>query len=533
MIRRLVASLPPALLALALIVLVPATAGAQTQLTGQTSGGAYYNIMVPDGWTPANGLVIWNHGFDLSPIAPEPDLGPLAAVQLAEGYAVAASSYSLIGWALFETAQDLRDMVDVFEEEFGTPDLVLVYGASLGGIVTAQAIEIAELGNVVGAMPICGALAGSRLWDGGFDLRLLYDAICGDVPGAAIPGGAGGLSFPPDPTFDTTALGFAVNACTGILTPMLRTPEQQARLDQLLEITGLPENFVLTDMGFSTFGLFDLVYDPRKLGGAIPFANADVDYGDAGINATIERVEADQTARRRLVDNYTPSGKVGDVKIVALHTDKDGLVLVENESWYASAVPDENFTVGIVVEDVPTHCDFTEAEVVAAWETLRGWVAGLPQPGAANLQAACEGIVAGGLAQGPCRIDPGFAVPDLSGRVRPRQECVEDATTMCLRDGRFKVEITWTDFEGGSGPGHVSGLQTAETGSFWFFDSDNIELFVKSLDGRQFNGNYWIFYGSLTNVDFEMTVTDTVSGLQKTYSNASGTFASVGDIDAF
>ncbi|MEE8522950.1 MAG: hypothetical protein V3T72_03380 [Thermoanaerobaculia bacterium] len=99
--------------------------------------------------------------------------------------------------------------------------------------------------------------------------------------------------------------------------------------------------------------------------GAMPFDNADVDYGDAGINATIQRVQADQTARRRLFDHYTPSGKVGDVKIVSLHTDKDGLVLVENESWYAEAVPDQNLTVGIVVEDVPSHCGFTEADTVS------------------------------------------------------------------------------------------------------------------------------------------------------------------------
>ncbi len=529
MIRRPVFSIAPALLAL--LILVPAFAGAQTQLTGQTSGGAFYNIVVPDGWTPADGLVIWNHGFDLSPIMPEPNLGPLFALQASEGYAVAASSYSLPGWALFETATDLRDMVDAFEAEFGVPEQILIYGASLGGIVTAQAIEVADLGNVVGAMPICGALAGSRLWDGAFDLRLMYDAVCGDVPGAAIPGGATGLPFPPDPSFDQTALGLAVAACTGV--PGFRTAEQQARLDKLLEVSGLPEEFLLIDMGFSTFGMFDLIFDPRKLGGAMPFDNVNVDYGDAEINATIERVQADQAARQRLWDYYTPSGKVGDVKIVSLHTDKDGLVLVENESWYAEAVPAENLTFGVVVEDVPSHCDFNEAEIVAAWEALRGWVAGLPQPAPADLQATCQGLVAGGLAEGPCRIDGRFETPDLSERVRPRQDCVADATTMCLRDGRFKAQIEWTDFNGGSGQGRVSDLQTADTGSFWFFDSENIELFVKALDGRQANGNYWIFYGSLTNVSFEMTVTDTISGLQKVYSNGSGSFASVGDIDAF
>ena len=46
-----------------------------------------------------------------------------------------------------------------------------------------------------------------------------------------------------------------------------------------------------------------------------------------------------RTARRRLLENFTPTGRVGDVKIVSLHTDKDGLVIVENESEYAATVP--------------------------------------------------------------------------------------------------------------------------------------------------------------------------------------------------
>ncbi len=525
-----------AILALALAVLIPAAAAAQTQLTGQTSGGAYYNILVPDGWTPANGLVIWNHGFRFSPTGPEPDLGPLAALQLAEGYAVAASGYSLIGWSVFETVADNREMVDAFEAAFGAPQHILVYGASLGGIVTAQAIEVGNLGNVVGAMPICGAVAGSRMWDGGLDLRVIYDAVCGDVPGAAIPGS--GLPFLPDPSFDQTGLALAVRACTGIPVPGLPdappTVEQAARLAKILAVTGLPASFLLTDMTFAAFGLADVLYDPRKLGGGMAFDNAHVDYGDPEINAAVQRVVADPAARRRLVDNYTPSGRVGDVKIVSLHTDKDGLVIVENENEYAAVVPPGNLTVGIVVEDVPSHCDFTEAETVGAWEALRAWVAGQPQPSAAVLQQTCQAIVFGGLAEGPCRIDPGFVVPDLDDRIRPRETCVPGPTTLCLGDGgRFRTEITWTDFQGNSGPGRTTNFATPDTGSFYFFDSDNIEMVVKALDGRQFNGRFWIFYGSLTNVGVEMTVTDTDNGLTKTYSNPLGSFASVGDTSAF
>lgn len=520
--------------ALSMMLCGGVAAHAQTELRGQTSGGAHFWIMVPDEWEPADGLVIWNHGFDLSPIGPVDDLGPLAALQLSEGYAVAASSYSLTGWALFETVSDNEEMVRAFEAEFGVPDQVIVTGASLGGIVTAQAIEQADLGNVVGAMPICGAVGGSRVWDGGVDLRLIYDAICEDVPGAAIPGGANGLPFPPDPTFGPEALGLAVNACFGLLQPPgTQTMDQIDRLARIVDATGLPESFILTDMGFSTFGLADLVYDPRKLAGGQAFVNTDVGYGDAQLDADIARVTADQAVRQRLFDHFTPQGRVGDTKIVSIHTDKDGLVIVENQSSYAEVVPADQLTIGIVVEDEPSHCGFTEGELVSAWESLRGWVAGQSQPTASSLQATCEALVAGGLAMGPCRIDPGFMVPEIDGRVRPRSSCVADADTLCLNEGRFRAEVDWEDAMGRTGSGRTLASGGDRSGAFYFFDPDVFELTVKAIDGRERNGRFWIFFGSLTNTAFALTVTDTVTGLEKVYENPLGSFSSVGDTAAF
>lgn len=521
-------------IAIVAIALLPATAVAQTVVEGQTDSGAYHMFMVPDGWQPADGLVIWNHGFSLSPVGPVSDLGPLVDLQLSEGYAVAASSYSQTGWALFQAPGDLEAMFGEFVDQFGMPDQTFVTGASLGGAVTLQALETANLGNVVGAMPICGAIAGSRNWFAGLDLRLIYDAVCGSVPGAAIPGGASGLPFPLDPGFDTNAMAAAVHACTGILAPAsLRTPEQAARLATILDIGGIPESFLLTDMGYVTFALADLSWDPTKLGGMPALSNTDVDYGDADVNANIARVSADPATAQFLLDHYTPNGQVGNTKIVSIHTDKDGLVFVENESEYAAVVPPENLSVGIVVEDVPSHCGFTSAETVAAWETLRGWVAGLPQPDAVALQATCQAIDAGGLAPGPCRFDPTYDVADLDDRVLPRLTCDEDMDTLCLLDGRFQAEVEWTDFQDQSGSGRVSDVRTAKTGVFYFFDPENLEITVKALDGRGHNGRFWIFYGSLTNVEFELTVTDTTTGLTKVYENPSGNFASVGDTTAF
>lgn len=392
-------------------------AQAQTTMTGRTGGGAYTTIAVPPTW---NGqLVLWNHGFTLDPPAPNPSLGPLADLMLSEGYAVAASSLSETGWATFKAPNDLKELVGKFTASFGRPSAIWIYGGSLGGAITAEALEDANLGNVVGAYTFCGALAGSPNWNGGVDLRLIYDAVCGGVPGAAIPGGAEGL--PKNDPLDANGLALRVNACTGILLPAAaRTPEQTARLATILTTARIPESFLLTDMGFATFGLRDLVDDQAKLHGKIGVGNASVDYGDPVINNDIARVSPNPGAANRLEANFTPTGAIGPVKVVALHTDKDGLVVVENLSAYAHVVDPKNLATAVAVEAIPTHCGFTPAETVAGWEALRAWVAGGPHPNAATIEGTCQAIAASGLAPGPCRIDPSFVVPPFYSRVRPR-----------------------------------------------------------------------------------------------------------------
>ena len=67
----------------------------------------------------------------------------------------------------------------------------------------------------------------------------------------------------------------------------------------------------------------------------------------------------------------------------------------------------------------------------------------------------------------------------------------------------------------------------------WFFQPSNVELVVKVLDGRAVNGRFWVFYGALSNVEYTITVTDTVTGAVKTYFNPQGNLASVADTEAF
>ena len=141
-----------------------------TVMEGTTAGGAAFKIVVPTTW---NGdLVIWNHGYSLTQVGQVTELGPLSAVQLSEGYAIAASGYQQSGWALFQTKKDLQKMMKVFKKNFHTPKRIFINGQSLGGIVTDQAVETAHLGNVVGAYPMCGVHGGSINWNGALDIRL-------------------------------------------------------------------------------------------------------------------------------------------------------------------------------------------------------------------------------------------------------------------------------------------------------------------------------------------------------------------------
>jgi hypothetical protein len=110
--------------------------------------------------------------------------------------------------------------------------------------------------------------------------------------------------------------------------------------------------------------------------------------------------------------------------------------------------------------------------------------------------------------------------------------CAPSPTTLCLNASRFEVEVSWRDSRGRTGVGQAVSI-TADTGYFWFFSEANIELVIKVLDATSINQKYWVFFGALTSVEFDLTVTDTATGAVKTYHNDLGNFASVGDTSAF
>jgi hypothetical protein len=74
---------------------------------------------------------------------------------------------------------------------------------------------------------------------------------------------------------------------------------------------------------------------------------------------------------------------------------------------------------------------------------------------------------------------------------------------------------------------------TGDTGYFWFFSEDNVELAIKVLDGRAVNDAYWIFVGSLSSIQYVITVTNMQTGAVRSYWNAPDQLASIADTEAF
>ena len=125
------------------------------------------------------------------------------------------------------------------------------------------------------------------------------------------------------------------------------------------------------------------------------------------------------------------------------------------------------------------------------------------------------------------------ARPPLILPATPIGSCVAGDASLCLDNNRFQAVATWVTPDGQAGGGHATAL-TADTGTFWFFDKANVEVVLKVLDGCALSNTFWVFAGGLTNVQVTIQVTDTFTGLSKTYVNPQGTaFQPIQDTGAF
>lgn len=107
------------------------------------------------------------------------------------------------------------------------------------------------------------------------------------------------------------------------------------------------------------------------------------------------------------------------------------------------------------------------------------------------------------------------------------EPCVPSPTTLCLLDGRYRLELA-------SAAGAARALPlTGSTGGFALAGSNEPDTFVKLVDGAAVNRNHWLFAAGLAAEAFTLRVTDTADGSTKLWTPPGSGLASFGDIDAF
>jgi hypothetical protein len=437
MARRTAPLLSAALLLAAAWVSPAAAQAGERQWRAVTDGGANVFARVPASWRPGDPLVVVNHGYSLD-FDDSPSLGPLVDLQLAQGFAVAASGFRTRGWGAYTALEDNARLLEGFAAQFGSPGAIFAVGGSMGGLVSLRMGEDWRFrGRIAGVYALCPPADGARAWDSGFNLRMAYDATCAGVGGGELLTGDPPLEWamnladvPENVEFDSRSdpavrTAARITQCTGVtLPPFLRTAPQRNRLATIQALSGITdEDFLLLNLGYATFGLSELVRAPDKAAGLSPFDNRWTNYASAlppaeaaasSIDARVRRVTADRFARLRLLEVSNAQG-FGNAPVISLHTSGDELVAPWHQRqlrlrYRGAPVPfgapgfdTPGLVSAIVVEAQRSHCAFTRAELETGWNALRQWAADGRRPSVAELRQRC---LASGAAAADCRIDP-------------------------------------------------------------------------------------------------------------------------------
>ena len=395
------------------LALLPASASANTvtTYTGTTpdsAGPSNYKIEVPSNWNGT--LVLYSHGYSFGPPfgPPAPQAAPDAGDStthdwlLANGYAIAGSSYATTGWALQQAFQDQIAVLDVFKSKGYNATRTIAWGHSLGGMITAGLVQLFP-NRFDAALPMCGVVAGGPgVWNQGLDSEFAFLTL--QAPGAFRLSG-----------FTAANVGANYAAAIGAFNGAQSTPQGRARIALSAALADVPGWFNPAsaepaandyaaqevnqlawdnspDLFFGFFGRYEL---ELRAGGNFSW-NTGVDYrvqlshstdraevmalyAAAGLDLNQDldtlnaapRISADPAAVNYLTNFITYNGNLG-IPVLTLHTSGDGLVEVTDENAYASVVRSagSNSLLRRVFVHRAGHCTFTPAETITAFKTL-------------------------------------------------------------------------------------------------------------------------------------------------------------------
>jgi pimeloyl-ACP methyl ester carboxylesterase len=374
-----------------------------TTKTGSLSDGATYLMQVPNNWNGT--LFLYSHGY-VVPGSPNPatDVGDPAtgAFLLANGFALAGSSYATTGWAIHEALNDQIAVLDLFDSTFGHPVATIAWGHSLGGIITAGLIQ-RNPKRFTAAQPMCGVLAGGiATWNTALDAEFAFKTLLAPATGLQV--------------VDITNPDANLTLAEEILAAAQTTPQGRARIALGAALSDTPGWFTPTSpepspTDFASQEANQFLWDQQvdfpfvfafraeleaRAGGNVSW-NTGVDYRKqleksvdrdevwalyqtAGLSLEADldtlnraaRIKANPNAVEYVRRNIIFDGRI-DIPVLTIHTKGDGLVVVENESAYEDVVDrvdDNSRLLRQTFIDRAGHCAFTPAETIAAVETL-------------------------------------------------------------------------------------------------------------------------------------------------------------------
>lgn len=389
----------------------PASAGRGTRcLSGQDANGAWYVVAVPPNWN--NRLIVHAHGGPRTgtPEATDPleDLDRFS-VMVRHGYAWIGSTYRRGGYGVRMAAEDTDNSRAIFWSLYGRPERTLLHGQSWGGNVAAKASELyagsADAGwNYDGVLITNGVVSGgTRAYGFRADLRAVYQYYCANHPMPGEPTYPLWQGLPLDSRMTRAELRRRVEACTGVDRPAARrSPEQAARLGDILAVTGVAEAQLVSHLTWATFLFQDMVL--RRLDGRNPFDNSATVYSgsadDAALNAGVQRFVADPAGVAMLAHDADLTGEITrpTLTVHALH---DPTVSFAAEALYAATVAAAGRSEWLVqvATDEADHSRLSDATYMTAVDALEGWIDRGASPKPEGFQARCLGLWSG---QGPC-----------------------------------------------------------------------------------------------------------------------------------
>lgn len=267
-----------------------------------------------------------------------------------------------------------------------------------------------------------GVLAGgTRAYDFRLDLRVVYQALCGNHPRQDEPQYPLWMGLPEGATLTPAQLAQRTRECLGVGLPAAqRTTVQAQRLHTLASVIRIPESSVQGHLNWATFHFQDIA---RRSGWRPVFGNIGAVYqgsaDDAALNASVARYRTDPQARAAFAADTDPGGRI-PVPVLQAHAIHDPTAFVEMAHTFAQtmAAAGAGSRLVQVFTDEKQHSYWNDTDYVALMEQLLKWVEQGQRPTPATVLQACQRLQP---QFGPgCRFVPDYQPRPLASRIAAR-----------------------------------------------------------------------------------------------------------------